>query len=172
MIPGTSIILILSLSALSLLYYFGFALFNDIRLREIFKKTSYDKTTPKKIIGAVAFGFALAAIAMGVLFKVELWPGGDNQLKIGLITMVVLIIIALIFNKGQKSTYFRRLYFRGIIFGVFGLIMLIIPHTTLIDIYFHDKPEYSKLLKEYYNNSEYDEDLQKKLDEAYEKEFK
>ncbi|MDZ7741008.1 MAG: hypothetical protein U5Q03_04480 [Bacteroidota bacterium] len=36
------------------------------------------------MIGAVGLGLALSAILMGALFKLQFWPGGTAQLKIGL----------------------------------------------------------------------------------------
>ena len=42
MIPGGSILTILSLMSLSCMYfYLGFALFNGLRFREVFKKENY-----------------------------------------------------------------------------------------------------------------------------------
>ena len=64
--------LILSLLVLSTLYcYFGFALFNNIRLKEIFKKDRHTEISVLRIIGAVFSGMILSTYVIGILFKLQ-----------------------------------------------------------------------------------------------------
>ncbi|HOS16899.1 MAG TPA: hypothetical protein PKX15_07825, partial [Bacteroidales bacterium] len=61
MLPGGNIMLLLSLSLLSLLYYgFGFALFNRIGFKQLVKKESYTGISMFMIIIAVITGIALS----------------------------------------------------------------------------------------------------------------
>lgn len=166
-IPGNSVFLILSLSLLSIVYYFGFLLFNNIRLRDIFKKSSYANTSQKKIVGSVALGFALAAIVSGILFKLQIWPGGDNMLLSGLTFLALILTIAIISNQFKKSDFFRRIYYRGFIIGSLGILILFTPTTTLIDIYFRHDKEYGEKMKETLENP-YDQKLQQELQELRE----
>jgi len=60
LISGGCIIAIISLL---IFYSFGFALFNDMRLRHIFKKNSYKVLTALYILGTVGVGMSLATIS-------------------------------------------------------------------------------------------------------------
>ena len=146
-LPGSSILTVLSFSILAIFYYLGFAFFNNIRLREIFKSSSYQNTNAKRIIGAVGLGFALSTIIMGALFKIQLWPGGTFQLNIGLIVTALLFIIAVFFYLRNKTEYYIRIFKRIAIIGGLGFILTLTPSSTLVDIYFRDNPEYAELLK-------------------------
>ena len=54
LVPGGGVLTVLALSTFSIIYfYLGFALFNDIRLRKIFKKDSYKEISSSRILGAV-----------------------------------------------------------------------------------------------------------------------
>ena len=87
LIPGGGILLTLSLSMLAMCYYLSFAFLNGIPLIEIFKKKSYENITPLKMIGVVGFGFALSAIAIGILFSLQFWPGARIQLQSGFVCL-------------------------------------------------------------------------------------
>lgn len=58
-ITGSGILTVLTFSTLSIFYYLSFALFNGIRLRDIFKNAAYKDTNAKRIIGAIGLGFVL-----------------------------------------------------------------------------------------------------------------
>jgi len=130
-LPGSSILLVLSFSTLSIFYYLSFALFNGIRLKDIFKSTSYKNTNAKRIIGAVGLGFALSALIMGALFKIQLWSGGVMQLTIGLILTGLIFIIAAVFYLRNKIVFYTRVFKRIVIIGGLGLILLLTPTSTL-----------------------------------------
>jgi hypothetical protein len=112
-IPGSGVLTVLTLSTLSMFYYvFSFALFNGIRLRDIFKKASYKDTNAKRIIGAIGLGFALSAITIGGLFKLQFWPGATVQLMAGLVTTGLILLIAAIFYFRSKADYYTRVFKR------------------------------------------------------------
>ena len=84
--PGSSALTGLALMVLLIFYYvLSFALFNGIKLRDIFKKVSYKDTNVKRIIGAIGLGFALSTIITGGLFKLQFWAGANIYLHIGLV---------------------------------------------------------------------------------------
>ncbi|MEX0810735.1 MAG: hypothetical protein WD048_00875 [Chitinophagales bacterium] len=174
-IPGGSLLTVLAFLTLSIFYYLSFALFNGIRLREIFKSAAYKDTNAKRIIGAVGLGFALSAILMGALFKLEFWPGGTIQLKIGLVITGVILVIATIFYNRNKIEYYRRIFKRIAIIGGLGLILYLTPTTTLVDIYYRNNPDYADLFKRVLadpDNQELSEELEDKREEMYEQNFR
>lgn len=148
-IPGSGLLTVLTLLTLSMFYYaFSFALFNGIRLRDIFKKASYKDTSVKRIIGAVGLGFALSTIIIGVLFKLQFWPGAMVQLMTGLVMTGLILLIATIFYFRSKADFYKRVFRRIAIYGIPGLMLLLTSTATLVDIYYRDKPEYAALYKE------------------------
>ena len=147
-ITGGIILLASAFYTLSTVYYvFGFALFNNIRLRDIFKKASYKDTTVKRIIGAVGLGWAISAIISGGLFKLQLWPGAGILLPTGLVSIGIILIIAIIFYFRSKADYYKGIFKRIAIYAVLGLVFYLTPNSTLVDIYYRYNPEIKTEIK-------------------------
>ena len=147
-LDGGSILIVLAFSTLSMFYYvFSFALFNDIKLRDVFKKASYKDTNAKRIIGAIGFGWTLSVIVIGGLFKLQFWAGANIQLLAGLATMGVILLIATIFYFRSKADYYKRIFKRIIIYGGLGIILFCTPTSTFVDIYYRNNPDYAELYK-------------------------
>ncbi|HRZ42067.1 MAG TPA: hypothetical protein P5228_05120 [Bacteroidales bacterium] len=167
LIPGGSILTVISLTILACIYYpLGFAFFNGIRLRAIFKKDSYKGVSALRIIGAIGLGMGLAAICIGILFKLQHWPGGDTNLIAGLVTTLIILIIALIKYLKSKSDYYKLIFSRIAIIGGFGLILAILPESTITKIQFRNHPDYIKAYEDYLKNPQ-NEELRKKEDVEY-----
>ena len=94
LVPGGGVLTVLSLSTLSVLYmYLSFAIFNGIRLRQIFKKDSYKGISKMRIVGAILTGLALSMTTIGLLFKFQSWPGATMNLAIGLLGLAIALIV-------------------------------------------------------------------------------
>lgn len=131
-LPYSGVLLVFSLLSISIFYfYFGFAFFSNIRLKNIFKKESYKDISTKRILGAIATGFALSVSAIGILFKFQSFPGTTVILGIGLFGLIVITIISSI--KIQKGTdnYYLKILKRSMIFGVICIILLVLPTLEL-----------------------------------------
>ena len=147
-IPGSSVLTTLSLLTLSMFYcYFSFALFNNIRLRNVFKKEAYKITTTSRIIGAVGTGFALSLAIVGILFKFQFWPGADFNLLAGLCGLMIITVFGLIKYSKNKSEFYKRIFKRIVLIGGLGLVLLLIPKTSWVDIKYRNNPEYAAALK-------------------------
>jgi hypothetical protein len=142
-ISGGSILATLSLTSLSFLYYlFGFALFNDIKLKNIFKRSSYKGISVLRIISSVGVGLGLSTICLGILFRIQFWPGGRMMLAVGLITILIITIIAFIDFLKSKSDY-KTILLRVAIIGGIGLL-LFLKTLSVNDIKIFMKVKYSK----------------------------
>lgn len=122
-VVGGGLLLVLVLMTLSLFYYLSFALVNNISLNKVLKKESYSNTTPLRIIGAVILGFALSPVIMGTLFVIQDYPGGVNQLIIGLFSLIIIAIVA--FIKRDKSEYYKLVFTRIALIGGIGIMAYI-----------------------------------------------
>ncbi len=148
LIPGGGLLTVLTFSILSVLYmYFGFALFNDIRLRDIFKKDSYKGISSKRIFGAIGTGFALSAMTAGLMFKFQSWPGADFYLKAGLFGLLIVTVIGLVKYYKNKSDFYTRIFKRVAIFGGLGLVLTLTPKTVFVELKYRNHPEYVDALK-------------------------
>ncbi len=170
-IPGNGILTVLTFLTLSIFYYLSFALFNGVRLRDIFKSSAYKDTNAKRIIGAVGLGFAFSAIITGALFKLQFWPGGTVQLRIGLIITGIILIVATFFYFRNKIEYYNRIFKRIAVIGGLGLLVYLTPTNLLVDIYYSDNPDYAELYKQVLadpDNQELRDKLEKKDQEILE----
>lgn len=147
-INGANILLLFTLLTLSFIYYFfGFAIFNNISLRGIFKRNSYKDTNALKIIGAIACGISLSTTLIAILFKLQFWPGSKMMLIIGLLSLLLILIISIVFYLIKKSVFYVNIFKRIAIYGTLGVILYLTPSDTMIDIIYRNDKEYAELFK-------------------------
>ncbi len=170
LIPGAGILTVLSLSILGMMYYFlGFAFFNGIKLREIFKRSSYKNITAAKIIGAVLAGWVLSMTLIGIMFRLQFYPGGHNMLFFGLLGMMGVIVVSIIARLiAGESRIFPRILKRIAVVAAVSALLYITPTDTLLDIQHRNNPEYRDAMKNAMANPDNDE-YQQKLEEEREK---
>lgn len=153
LMPGGSLLAAFSMILLSLIYFpFGFAFLNQIPLRKIFKKEAYKEMTAMRIICTIGLGLSFSAICIGILFKLNSWPGSNQDLLIGLVTLVIILLIALFrkINSRQRDYFF--MYKRIAILGVLGIIFLLSPNLPIERIRFGNHPGYIKACEDCLNN--------------------
>ena len=143
LVPRSAALMFLSSVALCLFYfYLGFALFNDIRLRSIFKKSSYDATNTMHILAGIASGFALSAACVGIMFKFLSWPGSFFQLLLAIFACTIIFVISLIKMKGSNIPFYKRILTRIVSFGSVCVLLLTIPQNTFFEIMWRNHPDY------------------------------
>ena len=121
-VSGTAEICILSLLALSMLYYlFSFALLSNIPFRKLFKKASYKGISALRIIGSILFGFAISPAVIGVLFATMGYKGAYEMLLIGGISMGIAVLPVLYKYIQQRGIFYQGVIIRSIIWG--GLVV-------------------------------------------------
>lgn len=146
--PGGGVLTVLTLLALSIVYlFFGIALFNDIKIREIFKKESYSKIAPFRLLGAVGAGLALSLTTIGIMFKFQSYAGADGNLAAGIIGLIAVAVVVVIRYSKNKSSYYRPIFVRVAIYGVIALILILSPKTFLIEFKYRNFPTYVDALK-------------------------
>jgi len=116
-----------------LYFYLGFALFNNIRLRNIFKFDSYQGIKSGRILGASLIGIALSSTLIGFLFKVFHLPGADFNLYPGLIGLSLAFIFVLVKYSKEKSKYRKFILLRILIIGLLGILSLFSPRGEMGD---------------------------------------
>ncbi len=125
---GGAQLMIIALTALAILYfYFGFALLNHIPFRKIFRKESYRSVSGMRIVGAIAAGTALSQVVIGILFKLLHWPGANDMLLIGLMSLALVSAVAIIRYLGSRAAFYPSLFLRLALFGGVGLLLIMQP---------------------------------------------
>ena len=135
-ISGGGALTVFSLIPLSFIYNFlAFALFNNIRLRNIFKKASCQGISSKRMIGTIVLGFALSEIVMAICFKLQRWELNSNlYIMIGLFFTVIILIVAIVAYSKNKTSFYNGILVRSIIIGVLGIMVLLMSGDTIIQI--------------------------------------
>jgi hypothetical protein len=152
-IPGGSVLWVFSITFLACIYcQFGFALFNQIGFRKIFKSQSYKGISTWRIVGAIGAGIALSIALLGILFKLQQWPGAQINLMVGVFGSFVLLIIVSIKYFETKAVYYKGIMIRTLVIGGLGLAMIFISSLSLIKLRYRKYPEYIKAYELYTKN--------------------
>ena len=146
-IPGSGILTVLSFFILSILYFFlGFALFNDIRFRSIFKKSFFRDYDALKIVGAYIAGVVLSISALGILFKFQSYPGDELFLGLGSLGVLIVLIAFLIKLIATKDHFYSKILKRVILFGSFCIFLYLLPEKTWLNWKYPNQPDYVNAL--------------------------
>lgn len=168
MVPLGNHMLIITISTLSIVYfYFGFALFNNIRLRKVLKKESYKDVSALRIVGAVITGIALSTMTIGVMYALMFWPGSNAMLIVGVTGIPVILIIVFVKLLMTKSNYYKGILIRIIFWGGLTVMLLLFP-AKWFELKYRDYPTYVKAYKAAQADP-FNPELEKKLQEEREK---
>ena len=142
-LPGASILIMVPLVILSFLYtYLGLALFNNIKIKEIFRRTSYQNVNLNRILVGIGTGMALGSSVMGIIFKFLSWPGSAAMLGIGFLSTLVIGIISLIKRKNDKQRFYKNILKRVGLYGMLCFILLVLPMEVWLNIRHPRNPDY------------------------------
>ncbi|WP_378172989.1 hypothetical protein [Aquimarina sp. SS2-1] len=146
--PFGNELIIISLFGLSCLYfYFGFAIFNKLSLRRIFKKESYQGISAWRIVGAICTGISISIVLLGVLFKIFRWPFANQLLIIGVSFLNVIFLAGLYKILKEKRPFYQRLMVRVVFYGISGYIFWFIPTYTFLELKYKNHPDYIEAVK-------------------------
>lgn len=146
-VADSSFLLITGMSTLALFYYLAPLLFNGIRLSNTFKRGSLEKVPIAAFIAAFFVGGGLAAALLGILFKLQFWPGARNMLFAGIGVTVLSSLAAYFISRKHGIGLWHRASARILPFTAFGLLLLSVSSETLADLTYSD-PEKAELLKQ------------------------
>lgn len=147
--PGGGPLLVFALSALACFYMF--LSWGVMRDRE---------TKKGKLPVTIPIGFGLSMACIGIMFKLQLWPGGYDNLIISVIILLVACIGCIYgysrskdIDKGMEG-YYKAVLKRVVPFLMLASAMLLIPNSSIIRFYYGDDEERTRLLIQYYDDPE------------------
>ena len=147
-VTGGNLLTIFVLSALSLVYMiFGFAIITGFGLRNAFKKKTYENIRMWRVVGAVALGWGLGSIIIGILFKVMLWPGADKMLANGLFSGIIALPIIVVKLIQTKAPFYKINLIRLLVIAGIGTVWYSISTNAYLEYKFGDYPEYVEAYK-------------------------
>lgn len=147
---GAEILTIVSLAGLALFYPFlSLALFLD------------DDQTIK--INNMLPGLPFSIALVGILFKIQNWPGFQINLIVGTLGLVFLIIHRFTQKNELQKVSYKIITKRAIPLLIITLFMLALPKYAWIETKYSEYPEYIKTIKELDKTPESIE-LQQQLD--------
>ncbi len=160
LVPGHSLLLLISLGGLASIYfYFGFLFFNGIRLRKIFKKESYLGISGLRLTFTIITGLGLSLLTIGILFKFMRWPGSMVNIIGGVGASVSVLMLAIIKYSAKKEKIYQRVIVRTAPFLVIGLFLLFIPADKIFEFQYRGHEAYIKAYyeceKDYMNEEKY-----------------
>ena len=120
---NANILIILSLNALAVLYFFSaFSVSDD-------KNAGRIELLINKLLS-----LSLSITTMGILFRLQHWPGFSNMIIIGCVTLIILLPIILIIEskKADLVIFNHRRLLRVAVIIAFGLIINFAPKDILI----------------------------------------
>lgn len=159
---GSGILTVLSLSSLACFYlYAGIPLFNSVTFKQIIKKEA--KIPSKRIIGSMGAGLSICVILIGILFKIQLWPGAMINLYVGTFVAIAVGLIAFYKNTKKPQEFYSNLIKRLRVFVVIGVLFALIPSYSWLEIKYRNHPGYLIALKKVMNDQG-NEQLQNELE--------
>lgn len=148
--PFASIILTIGTLLLSILYtFFGFALLNNLGLRESFKSESFKHISKLRILGTIVTGMVLGLLVIYMLFKIQFWPYGDIGLQQGLILLSIIFVIAIAFYLNNRKQFLKLNYKRLTFIGIISILIYLISLDQLVDLYYGSDSKYAEEYKIY-----------------------
>ncbi len=148
LLPGGGLLIVISTGILSMLYFFlGLSIFNNIPLKKMFTEKTFENVSALKIVGSIGFGFSLSTLVIGIMFNIQFWAGATLMLITGLISSFLCFIIILIRSDENKTTFYKNVFIRTAIFGLFGLMMFSVPKMTLFEFFHRDQPAYVQAVR-------------------------
>lgn len=125
--PGAGILLGLSAAGFSFLYlYLGSAILLNISIKNLFKSETLRQISGLGLAAAITGGIALSSLIIGVLFRIQHYPGTIFILICGLLPLVASFTLSLFSSKPDNITFQKRLFLRAACVAVmFGLSFLL-----------------------------------------------
>lgn len=137
-------------------------------MRKVLKKDSYKDNRRPRIIGAIGVGIGLSTVTLGMLFKIQHWPGATINLLIGLTILAITFLVSLLKYIRYRDPFYTFMFRRIIIFGALGAVLFFLPDFTLEKIQYRNYPNYIKAIDQYLENPN-DPELKQKMELEYNK---
>ncbi len=142
--PFAGEVLVLSLSSLSMIYFYGgFYFFRD-------KKNKKSNRTLSIVSGVV-----LSVITIGFMFKVQYWVFASELLSVGFAAALVLLVVTFLFKMNAQEeliSYYKNMIIRTAIATTISGLFYFTSTATLVHIQYRNNPEEARVKALFYTD--------------------
>ena len=135
--PFGGVLVVISLGGIGMMYFPGaFYFFSDKNISR------------QNIALSIISGLFLAFVVLGILFKLQYWPGSHLYLLIGTYTSPVLLIITYILKSTsteELKRYYSSMLLRIGVLTLLSLLFFLTPTSTILKIQYRHDPELARL---------------------------
>lgn len=156
--PGVLLTVILSATAMFYVY-FSEGLFRNLSFQESLRERA---VRGRKMSIARFSGFPVAVVCLGILFKLQFWPGYENQLLFGVAGVVLVGVFAIWKYDSAQEVGFRGLFMRLAVFALLGIGMMLTPRENILEMKHAGHPEFVEAVKQSWADPE-NQELQQKV---------
>lgn len=123
--PVGGAMLVATFSALAIFYYyFAFPIFNQFPLKMAIVKGGETENIEVNRMLARFFGFTIAMVIIGLLFKLMQWPNASAILLIGVVGLAASVLLVFVLFKKSNSKPLLIVLKRLAIFDIVGIVFL------------------------------------------------
>ena len=148
-VPMAGLILVVSTLGLSVLYLgFSWLLLSEKGARR------------QNLAISIVVGILFAQLPLGILFKLQYWPGAGIMLLLSLLYGGILLLVILLNHRHAdhaRKQYNSRIILRTVIFGVLCAVLYITPTSALVKLQYRNNPEEAAIRANYYEDPENEE---------------
>ncbi|MEI6820798.1 MAG: hypothetical protein WCL51_02605 [Bacteroidota bacterium] len=146
-VPFCNVFTILVLGTFATFYFiFSYPILNNIEVKNIINNEAMKMISTARKVGTIGAGFVLSTTIIGILFKIQSYPGAKFELLNGLYGILIIAIIVVYKYLKTKSEFYKKALLRIIIIGGFGLLFYNISYKTIIHTKFRNHPAYAEAL--------------------------
>ena len=140
-LPGAGFLMIIGMSGLAMCYFLmSHPISQGNALNEDESKDSKDDSTTGILVKAA--GMALSVAVLGILFKMQSYPGASFMLMVGTLSLIVIGVVGWFKYHQNRSPHMGRLLIRILVIGSLSGLLYSIPRELWLEIKYPDNPEY------------------------------
>lgn len=160
--------MIISTSLLATLYMaMGFSIFNGIGFKELTKGGAFKNISSARLVYTVLLGLAFSIALIGIIFKLQFWPGASFQISFGITGLAIGFIAMIIGSKDQQFKFKNTLRIVPVL--AVGIALYLIPTSKRIEAFMPPGTEYLKKAYENLEANPQDPGAREAVDAAWER---
>ena len=139
----------------------GFFIFTNTRLTDLSDKKRRSEITPVCAILGISLGIIYSISMISMIHAVNFYPGMQTILSLSLLLLILSIIMLIVYYRYKPGRWKQSgwLFLRSVIMGAIVSFLLLTPVDKRLNILYRKHPGFLEAYKEYQQNPESDECL-------------
>ncbi len=167
LIFGTGInVILMTMFVIVAIYYmwFGFFIFNNLRLKQLFSRQEHKRINWFKISTSIVMGLVYSFTLISIMFAILFYSNMNTMLCFSLFFILASGIFLVVYSKYNQleKQFLYQFYMRSVIYGLICLFLWITPVEKKLNVLFDNHPEFVEAYKDYLENPD-DPEVKEKL---------